>query len=78
MHDYKSEQAFDSLKLRTTKKHVWSKDKRGGFTDDVIKREKTLKGPHDYSPVRKSKVYGFYGQKTEKGSLLNEVEYCAA
>ena len=63
-NSYKAEKAYDEIHLRNYKRFQWNKEPRKSFTDDIIKREKNLKGPADYKPEKKSKVKGNY--------LLNE------
>ena len=47
--EYKTEQSYDWMKTNSSKRYQWNKEKRTSFTDDVIKREKNLKGPADYN-----------------------------
>lgn len=47
--DYAYEKAYDYANLPSSKSFQWNKAKRTSFTDDVIKREKNLKGPADYT-----------------------------
>ena len=60
--DYKMEKAFDYATQHNTKRFQWDKVKRNSFTDDVIAREKRLKGPADYNTERKKKIPGTYTQ----------------
>ena len=47
--DYKTEQALDYIKLRTTKRYVWDKMNKTTFVHAIEKRESKLKGPADYT-----------------------------
>ncbi len=58
--EYQSEKAFDYATQHNTKRFQWNKEKRESFTDDIIKREKNMKGPADYEDKRKKKILGTY------------------
>jgi len=75
--DYSYEKAWDYAKPATTKKFAWNKLKRSSIIDDVIKREKNLKGPADYNDERKVKILGQYSTATAIGQLMNETEFMA-
>ena len=62
--DYDSTKAWDYAKPQATKKFAWNKLKRSSIIDDVVKREKGLKGPADYKPEGKNKILGTYTTNT--------------
>jgi hypothetical protein len=62
--DYSYEKAWDYAKPQATKKFAWNKLKRSSVIDDVMKREKALKGPADYKDERKKKILGTYTTNT--------------
>ena len=47
--DYAKDKSFDYATQHNTKRFQWSKTKRTSFTDDIMVREKALKGPADYT-----------------------------
>jgi len=44
----------------------------------VIKREKVMKGPADYSPKKKDKIKGNYTLNERSGQFMDEVHYTSA
>ena len=75
--EYAFEKSFDYATQHNTKRFQWNKEKRSSFTDDIIKREKVMKGPADYDDKRKVKIPGTYTQNTPGGGLMNETEFLA-
>ena len=61
-----------------TKRYQWNKLKRSSILDDVQQREKTMKGPADYSPEFKRKIPGVYNSAVPTGSLMNETDFLSA
>ena len=64
--------------MRGYKRYQWNKEPRTSFTDDIIKREKDLKGPSDYKPKKVDKIKGNYLLKEKTGMLMDEVEFNSA
>ena len=57
--------------------YKFNKELRKTPIDIIQAREKTMKGPADYSPERKHKVKGHYNTTVPIGGFMNETEFLA-
>lgn len=55
--------------------YKFNKELRKTPIDIIQAREKTMKGPADYSPERKFKVRGHYNTTVPIGGFMNETEF---
>ena len=66
------------IRGRSTKRHLWDKQKRITVLEEVTKSEKIKRGPADYKPQKTIKVLGSYLLNEKKGQFMNETEFCSA
>lgn len=72
---YNAHEAYKYATQNGTRKFKWDTAKRINFADEIIAREKNLKGPADYVDQQKKKIEGYYDTRGPKQAMMSEIHF---